>query len=118
MNGLPLGTNLSPLSGRVLEQVRFASHQLQLIFGDGYSISIEGSCQLALPETDPVVIENYAASATSICGLLGLQIRQAVRTEAGGLRLLLNDATVLELMVDREEFESFQVHLGGTTLVA
>lgn len=118
MNGLPSDADLSPLKGRVLEQVRFASHQMQLIFGDGHSVSIEGKCILVLPGASPVVIEDYAGSATSICGLLGSQIREAVRTAEGGMRLLMGDATILELQVDREEFESFQVYINTTTLVA
>lgn len=118
MNGLPSEADLSPLTGRVLEQVRFAPHQMQLVFGDRHSVSIEGTCVLTLPGGASAVIADYSGSATSICGLLGSRVRQAVRTSAGGLRLLLDDAASLELQVDSEEFESFQVHLDGTTLIA
>jgi hypothetical protein len=118
MNGLPPDADLSPLNGRVLEQVRFASHQMQLILGDGHSVSIEGPCILSRPGAGPLVIEDYAGSATSICGLLGSQVQRAARTAAGGMRLLMSDATILELQVDREEFESFQVQIDGTTFTA
>lgn len=118
MNGLPVDADLSSLEDQSLEQVRFSRHQLQLIFGDRLSVSVEGSCTLTLPGSNPTEIENYSACATMICGLLGLRTRQAVRTETGGLRLVLENSTTLELRVDTQDYESFQVHLGDTTLIA
>lgn len=118
MNGLPSDADLSPLSGRVLEQVRIASHQMQLILGDAHSISVEGTLTLVLAGEEAELIDEHAGSATSVCRLLGSRIRHAVRTETGGLRLSMGNASVLELHVDRQEFESFQVHLGATTLIA
>jgi hypothetical protein len=118
MNGLPAGVDLSPLYGRALEQARFGGHQLQLVFGEACIVAVEGRCALQRGESPPEMIEDYAGSATAICGLLGWSVNAAVRTVTGGLRIEFGGEVALELFVDRADFESFQLHFGETTYVA
>lgn len=118
MNGLPVDVDLSPLHGIALEQVRIARHQLQLVFGEKCTVVAEGKCVLRDGRSRPIVVEDYAGSATAICSLLGRRVERATRTTTGGLLIALGSDSGIEFLVDRQEFESFQLHVGGSTYVA
>lgn len=118
MNGLPVGLDLSPLTGLTLEQLRFGEHQVQLAFAQVATVAVEGACKLTRPEMRTLIIDDFAGEATTLCSLLGQVVRCAARTPSGGLSIEFQDGSNLELVVDAKSFESFQLQFGGTVYIA
>lgn len=117
MNGLTVGLDLSPLTGLTLEQLRFGEHQVQLAFAQLATVAVEGACKLTRPEMPTLIIDDFAGEATALCGLLGQVVRYATRTPSGGLSITFQDGSNIELVVDTERFESFQLQFGGRTYI-
>lgn len=118
MNGLPSGVNLSPLTSRKLEQLRFGVHETQLVFDRDIRVVIECPCELRAPSRSAGRVENVNTIASELCKLLALQIANALRSSDGGLVVSFSNGWELELIRDSTEYECFQIHIGTELFVA
>ena len=118
MNGLSSSADLTPFVGREVLQLCVGIHQLQIHFDSHVSVMVESECRFRAPAAEDLRVDSYALAASSICTLLGQQVRSASRTEQGGLLLRFTTDAELEVLNDSSHYESFQIHIGSQIYVA
>jgi hypothetical protein len=118
MFGLPVGTDLSFLIGRDLEQVCFGRHEVVLRFGDAVSISVESEMGYKSGCEPLVRYVDIISSAPALCSLLSSSITNAVPRSAGTLALEFSNGDVLEVYESNgESYESYRISHGEKMIV-
>jgi hypothetical protein len=118
MNGLPTDLDLTPFLGAEVLQVCIGRHQLQIHLHERIQVAVEGGCILRGASQPAMRIEQYGESASSLCRLIGAEVRSASRTDDGGLLLQLSNDLEFQALNDSKQFESFQIHFGDKVYVA
>jgi hypothetical protein len=118
MNGLPTNLDLAAFLGAEVLQVCIGRHQLQIHLHERIQVAVEGGCILRGASPAAMHIEQYGEVASSLCRLIGAEVRSASRTEDGGLLLQFSNDLEFQALNDSEQFESFQIHFGDRVYVA
>ena len=117
MYGLPKNTDLSFLLGKELQSVSIARHSLVINFDDDERITITSECTYQPNKGDTVQFENYPASASLICKLLGSSIVGARGAEDGSLALEFSNGDTFRIHDDSIQYESYQIKFGSRLIV-
>jgi hypothetical protein len=118
MNGLPLGIDLTKFNDARVIQLCFGENQLQFHFDNDDSVAVEGKVIIRGSVSTDTRVDRYATEATRLCGVLGKRVSLASRVDDGGLRLRFENGIEITVLNSKKQYESFQVHIGGTTHVA
>jgi hypothetical protein len=119
MYGLSPETDLGALRGSRLTFVGVGEYQVQLAFsGDvDCSISIEGDYSVARKGHQPTTYGAAVAGAHSLLPIIGHTVGSATVPNEGTVRVVFDDGSVVEVLDSSAQYESYQINLGGHTLI-
>jgi hypothetical protein len=117
MYGLPKDFDAPSLIGLTLEMVCFNISQIYLHFDHHVMITVEGTLTYQsklngnVQKLSPPVVE------TNLMQLVGHKVTHAVGTPDGTLSLTFDNGHVVECLDDSPDYESYQIAIGGKTVV-
>lgn len=118
MNGLDSAVDVSPLIGRQLIQLCFGAWNVAVIFDSEMRIVVESTIEVSCSTPAGARINDFRKGASLLCDSLGHEIVDAVRTIGGGLAIRFASGVQWTIENSVEDYESFQVHIGGQLFVA
>lgn len=118
MNGLPAEIDLLRLIGATVTQMCFGQNQFIINLDPSISFAIESSCEFESCVGASHTIRNFPQSATILCELLGESIHSAMRDTEGGLIVRFANSSILHVLNDSKDYESFQIRIGSDLHVA
>jgi hypothetical protein len=110
--GLEPGLDLSFWSGASLDQVAIGLHQVQLIFDQQISLSVEGDYRVG-DASEMVTFSDATSGASHIVRLLGLNVLRAIDAGQGVLRVEFSGGLFFEAVDSSDLFESYNFHNGS-----
>jgi hypothetical protein len=119
MYGLSPDTDLSLLNGCTLTFVGFGQYQVQLAFsGDtDCAISIEGDYVVTPSGGESTTFSGAVDGAAAVLPLLAHTVAVAGVPSDGIVRVSFDDGSVIAVLDSKEQYESYQVNLGGRLLI-
>ncbi|GEL98338.1 DUF6188 family protein [Cellulomonas terrae] len=117
MYGLEVGTDVSGLKGRTIEQIAVGEHQAQLHLSNSASISIEGDFSMTSAGGAPTIFERPRDAAQALADRLGLDVVSADVLEPGVLTLEFSDGSQLRAYDSSDRYESYQIRIGDRLIV-
>ena len=112
MHGLPNSIELSFFDGRRLEQLRIGEHQIELVFGEDVSVSVEAAISLEGERR-----EDLRAAGKELTDLLGCELAGAKRRGRGDLMLLFANGRRVVIHDSNEAYESYTITKPGGLVV-
>jgi hypothetical protein len=116
--GIPKNTDLSFLKGREVQQVCIGVFQVQFRLDQNVSIFVTG-CFRYIDESGSAyewLPKNHNLAART-ANLLGLVITDLTAEPSGTLTLVFSNAAKLIIFDDSKQYESYEIHKPGLTIV-
>lgn len=116
MHGIPKNTDLTPIIGKIVEQVCIGTHEVILNLEDDLYITIEGGFSFGdeVPSENP----NFPHSANAFAELLGSEITYAKVLSTNKVAFIFSSTKVLTIYDDSDTGESFLIKLPDRLIVA
>jgi hypothetical protein len=105
------------LKGKSVELLCFAQFGVYIHLRDGILLTVEADFEHVHGDTQERHLTTFPTSQSSLMRLLECSVISAIVESSGGLRLTFSNGDRLELS-KRLEFESYQLRIGNTELIA
>jgi Family of unknown function (DUF6188) len=117
MYGVPAGLDLTFFCGDCLTQLCLGQYQVQLKFGRGGTIAVEGSWQLKDATGDLLAhvtdCEVFSESAARLYVLLGATVTRSTVDPPVSFTLFFDNGISLTVIDDSDRYESFSIQPGN-----
>ncbi len=117
MHRLPPDTDLSFLVGATLTQVCIGENEFILNFDTGPAIMVASSVRISARHAEAVELDSAVAAGGKLTAELGGRVESAVGTVDGTTTLTWSSGTVVSLLDNWADYESYTIRHGSTIVV-
>ena len=117
MYGVPEKNRLDGIIGKELIQISFGSHQVIFQFEECIRISVESSITYSILDEQVRHYDEFWKQETSLTKFLGAAVIGLEVKGAKKLILTFSNVGTIELIDSSDQYESFQIEIGGEMIV-
>lgn len=117
MYGLPLDTDLSFFIGAPLLQVCIGENEVIANLHPDISVMIASILRVTTDAGVAEAFDDARSAGIAVLPLLGHEIKDATAVPEGTLRLIWDDGTIVEIIDDSKEYESYTIRHGEDLIV-
>lgn len=117
MYGLAVGTDVSGLRGRAVEQIALGQYQAQVRLSGGAGVYVEGDFSVTDADGRRRDFTDVPDAAAALAGLLGCDVDEAEVASPGVLTLVFSNGARMDVHDSNDRYESYQIAIGDQLIV-
>lgn len=117
MYGLKDKLNTNVFKGAVLEQVSVSANTVSLVFSRQILITMQGRYKCHLFGAAKPLVYSVPSVARRLLGAIESTVVEARTEKDRNLELKLSNGTIISVLDDSDQYESFSIRIAGTEII-